>query len=78
MGVIRDGKYHPDENVQQPVGDHVVQSIASEGNISRQYEEHAHDLIQPYNPDGTPNEDFIDYYPDDAKRYGFIKEESEQ
>lgn len=74
MGVIRDGVYYADE-VDKPVrANTVVKDIAVEGSLSRQYDDHAHELIQPHNPDGTPNEDFIEYYPDIAKEYGFIKE----
>lgn len=74
MGVIRGGKYYPDElpTDSQVIG---VASIARNSRIDRDYEEHAQDLIQPYNPDGTPNQDFIDYYPEQAKDYGFIPEE---
>ena len=78
MGVIRDGKYFHNEKPDRHKVKPVVAQMANKGRIDRDYEEHAHHLIQPYLPDGTPNPDFIEYYPEDAKRYGFIKEESEE
>lgn len=76
MGVIRGGKYYPDE---LPTSSAVigVASIARSSSIDRDYESHAQDLIQPFNPDGTPNQDFIDYYPEESKQYGFIPKEEE-
>lgn len=56
--------------------DATVADIEQSGRLERAYRNHAHDLIQPYNPDGTPNQDFINYYPQDAVRYGFIKEDN--
>lgn len=77
MGLIIDGVYYPDSEVELKTNNVTVDSIVKENSFDRTYENHAHDLIQPYNPDGTINEDFIVYYPEDAKKYGFIKGESE-
>lgn len=73
--MIIDGVYYQENpGNSNIVGSNIVQSIAADGRLEREYQNHAHDLIQPHNPDGTPNEDFIEYYPDIAKQYGFIKE----
>lgn len=78
MGIIRDGIYYPDEVDDHAPTSNVTNSIATAGAYERMYDDHAHELIQPHNPDGTPNEDFVEYYPDVAKTYGFINEEGEQ
>lgn len=39
----------------------------------RQRENHRRDLIQPYDRQGRPNQEFISEYPEEAKNYGFIK-----
>lgn len=78
MGYIENGVYHrgskpaPVQKISTTVAGIYEQHV-----LERQAEAHAHDLIQPYNRDGTPNQDFIDYYPDDAKNYGFIEKEGE-
>lgn len=77
MGVIKGGKYYQDEQPVKQQVKPVVSQIATRGNIDRDYEDHAHDLIQPYMADGTPNPDFIEYYPEDAKNYGFISDKEE-
>ena len=48
MGVIKGGKYYPDEQPVKQQVKPVVSQIATRGNIDRDYEDHAHDLIQPY------------------------------
>lgn len=77
MGVIRNGKFYPDEAAAKQQRNTTLDNIAETNRLDREYENHAHDLIQPNNPDGTPNQDFIDYYPEDAKNHGMIPE-SEQ
>lgn len=78
MGVLINGVYFPDKKPPKKKSSTTVDAIYEEGKISRMAKEHAHDLIQPNNPDGTPNQDFIDYYPEDAKRHGLIEEEHER
>lgn len=76
MGVIIDGKYYPDKTAGVPAPTNsTIKAIHQDGVITRQAKAHAHNLIQPNNQDGTPNQDFINYYPEDAKAHGFIKEE---
>lgn len=77
MGIIRNGKYYADETAAPEQRNTTIDGIAQQNRLEREYEKHAHDLIQPHNPDGTPNKDFIDYYPEDAKNHGMIPE-SEQ
>ena len=76
MGYILNGVYYRCELTKSSSQDTTVENIYTASNAVRQYERHAHDLIQPYNPDGTPNKDFIDYYESDAKRYGFIPDDN--
>lgn len=73
MGVIIDGIYYretPKDEAQRVSS--TVTGIADTNNKDRQREEFAADLIQSHNPDGTVNEDFIEYYPEEAKKRGLI------
>lgn len=73
MGVIIDGIYYRDtpKDEAQRVSS-TVTGIADTNSKDRQREEFAADLIQSYNPDGTVNDDFIEYYPEEAKKRGLI------
>lgn len=75
MGSIVDGIYYPEGKTVVKKVNPTIESIRADNKLDRVYEDHAHELIQPNNPDGTVNEDFITYYPEDAKNYGFIKDE---
>ncbi len=73
MGVIIDGIYYretPKDEAQRVSS--TVAGIADTNNKDRQREDYAVDLIQSHNPDGTVNEDFIEYYPEEAKKRGLI------
>lgn len=73
MGVIIDGIYYretPKDEAQRVSS--TVTGIAETNNRDRQREDYAVDLIQSHNPDGTVNEDFIEYYPEEAKKRGLI------
>ena len=73
MGVIIDGIYYretPKDEAQRVSS--TVTGIAETNNKDRQREDYAVDLIQSRNPDGTVNEDFIEYYPEEAKKRGLI------
>ncbi|ATW62230.1 hypothetical protein CQ476_29 [TM7 phage DolZOral124_53_65] len=78
MGMIIDGVYHADATppAHSPVST-TVAGIHEQSRLEREHEKHAHDLIQPNHPDGTPNQAFIDYYPEDAKNHGLIEEEKQ-
>ena len=73
MGVIIDGIYYREtpKDASQRVSS-IVTGIADTNNKDRQREDYAVDLIQSRNPDGTVNEDFIEYYPEEAKKRGLI------
>lgn len=73
MGVIIDGIYYREtpKDTSQRVSS-TVTGIADTNNKDRQREDYAVDLIQSRNPDGTVNEDFIEYYPEEAKKRGLI------
>lgn len=73
MGVIIDGIYYretPKDEAQRVSS--TVAGIADTNNKDRQREDYAVDLIQSHNPDGTVNEDFIEYYPEEARKRGLI------
>jgi len=73
MGVLRNGKYYPEEKA----GGTKLPPLAKQTQTSRrmmEYQKHDVDLIQPYTPDGKPNPDFIKHYPKESVEYGFIKE----
>jgi hypothetical protein len=73
MGVIIDGIYYretPKDEAQRVSS--TVTGIADTNNKDRQREDYAVDLIQSHNPDGTVNEDFVEYYPEEAKKRGLI------
>nr|DAR96061.1 MAG TPA: hypothetical protein [Caudoviricetes sp.] len=73
MGVIIDGIYYREtpKDTSQRVSS-TVTGIADTNNKDRQREDYAVDLIQSHNLDGTVNEDFIEYYPEEAKKRGLI------
>lgn len=73
MGVIIDGIYYREapKDASQRVSS-TVTGIADTNSKDRQREEFAADLIQSHNPDGTVNDDFIEYYPEEAKKRGLI------
>lgn len=52
-----------------------ISTISQDNQLTNEAIAHAHELVQPHNPDGSPNQDFIDYYPESAKDYGFIPKE---
>nr|DAU13283.1 MAG TPA: hypothetical protein [Caudoviricetes sp.] len=53
-----------------------ISTISQDNQLANEAIAHAHELIQPHNSDGSPNQDFIDYYPESAKDYGFIPKEN--
>lgn len=78
MATIVNGVYYPDGDApKDATPSTTVAGIHEQNKIDRIYEKHAHELIQPNNPDGTINKDFADYYPEDAENHGHVPE-SEQ
>lgn len=74
LTIINGKVYYDNNRPDVAIIDDSVASINTDNVISRDIDKHRHELIQPWNPDGTPNDDFIAYYPDEAKEYGMIKE----
>jgi len=77
MGYIKDGKY-----VTVTGDDPTFQVQANNpqfkaGDHDRQRKDFAKEIIQPYNKDGSINEDFINAYPDESRDRGFIPKEIE-
>lgn len=71
LGYVQDGKYVPlDPNAVLPVKPDI--GMFKQGDHERQRKDYAKEVLQPYNNDGTPNEDFINVYPDIAKDKGMI------
>lgn len=53
-------------------------SVYKASDHDRQRADHKADLINPYNRDGTPSEEFIDLYPTESEEtFHFIKSEEE-
>ena len=69
--VVRDDKQSTSDSSNT-----TIRTISQDNQLTNEATAHAHELIQPHNSDGSPNQDFIDYYPDSAKDYGFIPKEN--
>lgn len=78
MGVIINGVYHSDKEVPKDTIPPSLRELNKQHFITQESKRFAHHLIQPNNKDGSPNKDFIDYYPEDAKAHGFIKENNQE
>lgn len=74
LTIINGKVYYDGSRPDVTVVDDNIRDINADSKLERDLRKHAHELIQPWNPDGTPNEDFIAYYPDEAKEYGMIEE----
>lgn len=70
MGILIGGKYYKDPKDAPSQKQAIVGSQLQSYNLESQYRKHDMDLIQPYLSDGTPNPDFVKYYPKEAKEYG--------
>jgi hypothetical protein len=78
MGFIgADGKYYSGTpQVAKLVQDRTT--VWKQSDHDRQRQDHQIDLIKPFNPDGTPNEAFIDNYREESiDVYKFIKSDEE-
>lgn len=78
LTIINGKVYYDGDRPDITTIDDSVANINTDNVIRRDIDKHRHELIQPWNPDGTPNEDFIAYYPDEAKDYGMIKEDDDE
>ena len=72
MGILLNGKYYKDPKDAPFNAKAVVGSQLQSYNLESQAKKHDMDLIQPYLGDGSPNPDFIKYYPKEAKEYGMV------
>lgn len=68
--IERDDNQQPDSSSNT-----IISTISQDNQLTNEAIAHAHELIQPHNSDGSPNQDFIDYYPESVKDYGFIPKE---
>lgn len=70
MGILVGNKYYKNPK-DAPVQNYaIIGSQLRSYNLESQAKKHDMDLIQPYLPDGSPNPEFIKYYPKEAKEYG--------
>lgn len=78
MGYVdADGVYHKGEAKMAELVPNKT-SVWKQSDHDRQRQDHKRDLIRPYNPDGTPNEEFILAYPEESKHtYKFIKSDED-
>lgn len=70
MGILIEGKYYKDPKDAPTQVQPVVGTQLSSYNLESQAQKHDLDLIQPYLSDGSPNPEFIKYYPKEANEYG--------
>jgi len=71
MSYVLNGVYHKDG--QPPKREQ--HDGYREWHRDRQRDDHRKDMVQPYSRDGKPSEEFMHAYPEQSKKYGFIKEE---
>jgi len=70
MGYILDGKYHKGSPDMSKMGFR-IQGGYRQHEQNRQRKDFAKEIIQPYDRNGKPNEDFLQAYPEESKEYGF-------
>ena len=68
----KDGKYVRATRVPVSTMVEPLTSTWKQGDHHRQRFDHAAEIIQPYKLDGTPNEEMIEAWPDEAVNYGFL------
>jgi hypothetical protein len=74
MGQVVNGKYYPgkpDLSKSRPVTNKMSDSWKHDD----QRYEHRRDILQPYNKDGSVNDEFVEAYPSQAREHGLIKED---
>lgn len=70
MGILLNGKYYKNPEDAPLSASAVIGQQLQSYHLESQAKKHDMDLIQPYLSDGSPNPDFIKYYPKEAKEYG--------
>lgn len=76
MGYIKDGKYYK----EKPDVSKLRRSTYTgwgEHDRNRQRKDFAKEILQPYNRDGTPNQDFVSAYPEESVGYGFLPDQEQ-
>ncbi len=76
MGIIVKGKYYADRDKAPKLNQTsaLTAGIHRQHKIDRDTETYAEHLIQPYNPDGSINETFVEYYGDNTEQGKYLKE----
>lgn len=71
------GKYHKEDPPMETVVPRPT-SVYKQADHDRQRQDHAWELIRPYKADGTPNEAFIEAYPQESQEvYKFVPTDEE-
>lgn len=70
MGILIEGKYYKNPEDAPKRSQAIVGAQIQRYNLESSAKQHDMDLIQPYLGDGSPNPEFIKYYPKEAKEYG--------
>jgi hypothetical protein len=68
IGYVIDGKYYEDEPTEL-TNSLIMSPMYRQADHEMQRQDHQRDLLQPYKPDGSINEEFMEAYPDQAKLY---------
>jgi len=76
MGYILNGKYYKNKPDMSKLGAK-QSSMYKQFEHDRQRKDFAREIIQPYDRNGKPNQDFIDVYPDESKEYGFLPKDDD-
>lgn len=74
-GYILNGKYVRAGNTPDSAKSVRKQPLHGQYETDRMREEFRKDLVQPYLPNGKPNKEFVDAFPERAEGYGFVNKE---
>jgi hypothetical protein len=71
------GNYHKEDAPMQEFMP-TKTSVWKQADHDRQRQDHKRDLLRPYNADGTPNDAFVEAYPEESQEvYHFTKSAEE-
>lgn len=71
MGMIINGKYIKDTDLTK-LSRQSDNSTWKQHDHNRQRQDFSREVVQPFNKDGSPNQDFIQAWPEESKGYGFL------
>lgn len=74
-GYILNGKYVRASEVPSKAKVPRKQPLHSAYELDRTRDDYRKDLIQPYLHNGKPNPEFIDAYPEESEKYGFVNKD---